>query len=69
MPTFHRAIFRTHDHLGKDLQVAHLVAMRDKISKQGSHGVLLKTPDRPEVVKAVTRLQHKGNPVVTLLLI
>lgn len=67
MPTLHPAIFRARYHLGEDLPVAQLVAMLDKIAKQGSHGVLLKAPDVPEVVRAVARLQQTGIPVVTLV--
>lgn len=67
MPTLHPAIFRARYHLGEDLPVAQLVAMLDKIASQGSHGVLLKAPDVPEVVLAVARLQHRGIPVVTLV--
>ena len=67
MPGLHPAIFRTRYHLGEDQPVAQLVATLDKIARQGSHGVLLKAPDVPEVVAAVARLQHKGIPVVTLV--
>lgn len=67
MPTLHPAIFRARYHLGEDLPVAQLVAMLDKIASLGSHGVLLKAPDVPEVVRAVARLQAKGIPVVTLV--
>ncbi|SDP38942.1 LacI family transcriptional regulator [Rhodoferax sp. OV413] len=67
MPGLHPAIFRARYHLAEDLPVAQLVATLDKIAQQGSHGVLLKAPDVPEVVQAVARLQHKGIPVVTLV--
>lgn len=67
MPTLHPAIFRARYHLGENLSVAQLVAMLDKIVQQGSHGVLLKAPDVPEVVQAVARLQAQNIPVVTLV--
>ena len=67
MPTLHPAIFRARYHLGEDLPVAQWVAMLDKIARQGSHGVLLKAPDVPELVQAVARLQARGIPVVTLV--
>ncbi len=67
MPTLHPAIFRARYQLAEDLPVAQLVAMLDKIAQQGSHGVLLKAPDVPEVVLAVERLQARGIPVLTLV--
>lgn len=66
-PTLHPAIFRARYQLREDMPVAQLVAMLDKIAQQGSHGVLLKAPDVPEVAQAVARLQRKGIPVVTLV--
>ncbi|MEY8877362.1 MAG: LacI family DNA-binding transcriptional regulator [Leptothrix sp. (in: b-proteobacteria)] len=44
-----------------------LVALLDRIAARGSHGVLLKAPDLPEVVAAVDRLVAAGIPVVTLV--
>nr|WP_315228070.1 LacI family DNA-binding transcriptional regulator [uncultured Albidiferax sp.] len=67
MPTLHPAIFRARYQLTEDLPVAQLVATLDKIARQGSHGVLLKAPDVPEVVQAVARLQSQGIPVLTLV--
>lgn len=43
------------------------LATLDKIARQGSHGVLLKAPDVPEVVQAVARLQSQDIPVLTLV--
>lgn len=67
MPTLHPAIFRARYQLAQDLPVAQLVATLDKIARQGSHGVLLKAPDVPEVVQAVARLQSQDIPVLTLV--
>jgi LacI family transcriptional regulator len=67
MPTLHPAIFRARYHLGENMPVAQLVAMLEKIGAQGSHGVLLKAPDVPEIVLAVARLQQKGIPVITMV--
>jgi LacI family transcriptional regulator len=44
-----------------------LVAQLDAIGRRGSHGVLLKAPDLPEVVAAVDRLMAQGIPVLTLV--
>jgi hypothetical protein len=67
MPPLQPAIFCARCHWGEDLPVVPLVTMREKIAKQGCHGVLLKAPDRPTVVRAMAPLQHKGIPVVTLV--
>ena len=67
LPGLHPAIFRARYHLGEDQTTTQLVATLDKILQQGSHGVLLKAPDVPEVSQAVARLQAKGIPVVTLV--
>jgi LacI family transcriptional regulator len=67
MPTLHPAIFRARYHLDATLPVAELVATLDKIAQRGSHGVLLKAPDLPEVVAAVARLHAQGIPVITLV--
>lgn len=37
----------------------------DRIGARGSHGVVLKAPDAPEIVAAVARLTERGIPVVT----
>jgi LacI family transcriptional regulator len=67
LPTLHPAIFRVRYHLAEELPVAQLVAVLEQIAHKGSHGVLLKAPDVPEVVQAVARLQAQGIPVVTLV--
>lgn len=67
MPAAYPAIFRARYHLGEDQPVAHWVDTLDRIQRRGSHGVLLKAPDAPELQQAVARLQQKGIPVVTLV--
>ena len=47
--------------------VTELVAGLDRIARRGSHGVVLKAPDVPEVTAAVQRLGRAGIPVVTLV--
>ncbi|MEK8026961.1 LacI family DNA-binding transcriptional regulator [Pseudaquabacterium rugosum] len=44
-----------------------LVEALARIERRGSHGVLLKAPDVPEVVAAVDRLATAGIPTVTLV--
>jgi LacI family transcriptional regulator len=61
------AVFRARDHLAETMAVAELVQVLDAIARRGSHGVLLKAPDVPAVTEAVTRLQARGIPVVTLV--
>lgn len=61
------AVFRARDHLAETMTVPELVEVLDAIARRGSHGVLLKAPDVPEVSAAVARLQARGIPVVTLV--
>lgn len=61
-PATVRARFRLTD----DEPVADLVAALDRLRVRGSHGVLLKAPDVPEVAEAGRRLVRAGIPLVTL---
>jgi LacI family transcriptional regulator len=47
--------------------VAELLGVLERVGRKGSHGVILKAPDVPEVVEAVTRLSRQGIPVITLV--
>src|SRR5829696_1832372 len=47
--------------------VGELAATLDRIGRRGSHGIVLKAPDMPEVEAAVQRLGRAGIPVVTLV--
>ncbi len=44
-----------------------VIATLGRIARTGSHGVILKAPDMPEVGDAVARLTAAGIPVVTLV--
>ena len=63
LPAFAPAALRARFHLWESAAAAHTVDVLAKI--RGSHGVILKAPDHPEVAEAVDRLVAAGVPVVT----
>ncbi|WP_336711357.1 LacI family DNA-binding transcriptional regulator [Arthrobacter sp. USHLN218] len=67
LPLLRPAVFRARFHLHELWNAAACVAQLDRIGSQGSHGVVLKAPDVPEVAAAVDRLLALGIPVVTLV--
>jgi LacI family transcriptional regulator, galactose operon repressor len=67
LPTLRPAVFRARFHLRETAPVAEIVALLDGVRRRGSHGVLLKGPDVPEVAEAGQRLAAAGIPVVTLV--
>lgn len=67
MPGLLPAAFRARFHLHEDEPVEALVRDLDRITRQGSHAVLLKAPDVPEVNAAVSRVVAAGIPVLTLV--
>lgn len=54
-------------HLAEVMRPADIVQMLDRIRLRGTHGVVLKAPDLPEIAAAVTRLEDARIPVVTLV--
>jgi LacI family transcriptional regulator len=66
LPALRPATIRSRFHFREAGPVADLVATLDRIATRGSHGVVLKAPDVPEVNAAVDRLVERGIPVVTL---
>lgn len=66
LPLLRPAVFRARFHLHEDWTPAGCAEQLDRIAAHGSHGVVLKAPDVPEVTAAVERLHAKGIPVVTL---
>lgn len=66
LPGLRPATVRARFRLTEDEPVADLVAALDRLAARGSHGVLLKAPDVPEVAEAGRRLVRAGIPVVTL---
>jgi LacI family transcriptional regulator len=67
LPTLRPAVVRARFDFRESGASADIVAALDRIGSTRTHGVLLKAPDVPEVVDAVTRLEGKGIPVVTLV--
>jgi LacI family transcriptional regulator len=67
LPHVRPAVVRARFHLQQDSSVADVVRTLDGIGRRGSHGVILKAPDHPDVVDAVDRLVAAGVPVVTLV--
>ncbi len=67
LPALRPAVIRSRFHLRESGGVEDLVAVLDRLRSRGSHGVVLKAPDVPEVAEAVDRLVAAGIPVVTLV--
>ncbi|CCN50357.1 putative Transcriptional regulator PurR family [Vibrio nigripulchritudo MADA3029] len=53
--------------LYQDIDIESLSEVIHEAEDRGSHGVLLKAPDHPEINQAVNRLHHNGIPTVTLV--
>ena len=67
LPALRPAVIRSRFHFLDGPSVGDLVGVLDRVIRKGSHGVIVKAPDVPEVVAAVTRLTGRGTPVVTLV--
>ena len=67
MPRLHPAVFRARYYLNEVMPTGDLITALDTIGSRGSHGVLLKAPDRADVAEAIDRLQRKNIPVITLV--
>jgi LacI family transcriptional regulator len=67
LPFLRPAVIRARFHFRQTGPTADLVATLDRIAERGSHGVILKAPDVPEVTAAAERLVRAGIPVVTLV--
>jgi LacI family transcriptional regulator len=64
---FGQAVFRARFHFAEMIRPADMVQLLDRIRLRGTHGVVLKAPDVPEIAGAVTRLVAAAIPVVTLV--
>jgi LacI family transcriptional regulator len=64
LPALRPAVIRSRFRFLDSPSVGDLVAVLEKVGRTKSHGVILKAPDAPEIVDAVSRL---GVPVVTLV--
>ncbi|MEE3850947.1 LacI family DNA-binding transcriptional regulator [Gordonia sp. LSe1-13] len=67
LPGLRPAVMRARFHLRETWDTAELIAQLDVIARQGSHGVVLKAPDTPEVAAAIGRLTAARIPVITLV--
>lgn len=65
--TFLPTVFRCRFHFAEVMRAAELVQLLDRIRLRGTHGIVLKAPDVPDVVAAVARLEAAGISVVTLV--
>ena len=63
LPAFAPAMVRARFHLWEAGSTGQMVAALSRI--RGSHGVVLKAQDQPEVAEAIDRLVEAGVPVVT----
>jgi LacI family transcriptional regulator len=67
LPTLRPAAVRTRFHLRESGPVQWVLDTLAGIAARGSHGVILKAPDVPEVAAAVAGLVSKRIPVITLV--
>jgi LacI family transcriptional regulator, galactose operon repressor len=67
LPSLRPAAVRARFHFRETGPLEVLVATLDRIRSRGSHGVILKAPDVPEIITACWQLIRAGIPVVTLV--
>ncbi|GAA1079736.1 LacI family DNA-binding transcriptional regulator [Tsukamurella spumae] len=67
LPTLRPAVFRARYQVREAWRPGELVSALDGIARRGSHGVVLKAPDVPEVAAAVGRLTARRIPVITVV--
>ncbi|MFT3660834.1 MAG: LacI family DNA-binding transcriptional regulator [Gordonia sp. (in: high G+C Gram-positive bacteria)] len=67
LPALRPAVFRARYRVAERWALPDLIAELDGIARRGSHGVLLKAPDVPEVAEAIGRLARARIPVVTFV--
>jgi LacI family transcriptional regulator len=67
LPTLRPAAVRARFHFRETGPLEYQVATLDRIRSRGSHGVILKAPDVPEIITACWHLIRAGIPVVTLV--
>jgi LacI family transcriptional regulator len=61
------AVARARFHLEEHSDPARAASTLERIARRGSHGVILKAPNHPEVDEAVARLLAAGIPTVTFV--
>ncbi|WP_279102178.1 LacI family DNA-binding transcriptional regulator [Gordonia bronchialis] len=67
LPALRPAVMRARYHIRERWDVAEMVDELDAIGRRGSHGVVLKAPDVPEIEEAIRRLTAQRIPVITLV--
>lgn len=67
LPHLRPAVIRSRFHLQEASSPEDVVRTLAGIARRGSHGVILKAPDTPDVSAAVADLVDRGIPVVTLV--
>lgn len=67
LPALRPAVLRARYRVAERWPPGGLVAELDGIVRRGSHGVLLKAPDVPEVADAIGRLARAHIPVITFV--
>lgn len=67
LPGLRPAVIRARFDLNETATPREIASALDLLRRRGSHGVVLKAPDEPEVVEAVDRLVDAGIPVITLV--
>ncbi|MFI5952759.1 LacI family DNA-binding transcriptional regulator [Cryptosporangium sp. NPDC051539] len=67
LPFLRPAAIRARFHFTESGPASDLVETLGRIRRRGSHGVVLKAPDTPEVVAAADALVRDGVPVLTLV--
>jgi LacI family transcriptional regulator len=61
------AVGRARFHIGEHSDPARAASILERIAHRGSQGVILKAPNHPEVVEAVSRVRAAGIPTVTFV--
>jgi LacI family transcriptional regulator len=61
------AVLRARSHLSERSDPTAAARVLDSLGRKGSHGVILKAPDHPQVADAVGRLADRGIPTVTFV--
>lgn len=67
LPSLRPAAVRCRFHFRETGPIEELVATLDRVRSRGSHGIILKAPDVPEIITACWRLIRAGIPIVTLV--
>ncbi|MDJ0395938.1 LacI family DNA-binding transcriptional regulator [Rhodococcus sp. G-MC3] len=65
LPMLSPAVVRCRFHFRETESVADITSTLGRFTTRGSHGLIVKAPDDPDVVTAIDRLVEMGIPVVT----